>query len=188
MQEKLEFHLFELASAKQEVAGRNFVPEGLAYLRDSEWKLFSGEGSYGFEIRENRLRRFRPQVNRLSGDGEGIRRASGAIVIPSLRTGDRGQLLQPPFSLFPNGNEGYGPRAFLARQYVYSIFRPHVGFEHQVERTHFRQVSLALFALELVLFHQACQLLLVQTLDIKLQLVLEQLVSAELRTAFFAFN
>ena len=61
--EEFEFHLLEFAHAEDEVAGRDFVAEGLAYLPYTEGHALSGRALHVLEIDENALRRFGTEID-----------------------------------------------------------------------------------------------------------------------------
>ena len=61
LDEKLDFHLLELAGAKGEVAGGDFVAESLANLTDAEGQFFAGGGLHVLKVDEYALRGFRAQ-------------------------------------------------------------------------------------------------------------------------------
>ena len=60
--EELQLHLLELASAEDEVAGRDLVAEGLAHLADAEGRLLAGRAHDGCEVDEDSLGGFGAQV------------------------------------------------------------------------------------------------------------------------------
>jgi len=64
--EELNFHLFEFAGAKGEVAGINFVSEGFSNLGDSEGKLFAGNLENIFKLNKHSLGGFRAKVGEVT--------------------------------------------------------------------------------------------------------------------------
>ena len=62
LDEEFQLHLFELTRAEGEIARRHFVAERLAGLRDAERDFLAGRLQHVLELREDRLRRFRPEI------------------------------------------------------------------------------------------------------------------------------
>ena len=67
LHEVLDFHLLEFAGSEGEVARRNLVAEGLAYLGDAEGELAAGGREHVGEVNEDALGRFRSQVHLMGG-------------------------------------------------------------------------------------------------------------------------
>ncbi len=61
--EKLHFHLFEFAHAKNKLTSNNFISEGFTNLGNPKGNLHSSCFLYVQEIYENTLRRFWTQIN-----------------------------------------------------------------------------------------------------------------------------
>ena len=61
--EELKLHLLKLAGTEGEVAGSDFVTEGLAYLTDAERNFLSGGALNVLKVHENALRGFRTEIN-----------------------------------------------------------------------------------------------------------------------------
>ena len=60
--EEFKLHLFELAGPEREVARRDLVSEGFAYLTYAEGDLFSGRSLNVLKVYEYTLSRLRPEV------------------------------------------------------------------------------------------------------------------------------
>ena len=58
-----ELHLLELARPEGKIAGIDFVTKGFANLRNAKWQLLARNFQHVFELDENRLRSFRPQIS-----------------------------------------------------------------------------------------------------------------------------
>jgi len=58
----LDFHLFEFATAENEIAGRDFVAKGLANLGNAKGNLLPAGGENVFEIQKDSLCRFGAEV------------------------------------------------------------------------------------------------------------------------------
>lgn len=65
--EEFQLHLFELPDAEDEVAGRDFVAEGFAYLPDAEGHALSRGALHILEVDEDALRRFGAEIYGGSG-------------------------------------------------------------------------------------------------------------------------
>lgn len=87
--EVLDFHLLEFATAENEIAGRDFVPKGLAGLGNAKGNFLAAGRDDIFEIQKNALGRFGSQVRR----GRRIRDGSDLCLEHKVKVPGHGQCI-----------------------------------------------------------------------------------------------